>query len=180
MGDIEAGSVVLVIPATGFPGASVRLVIDRLLEAGVSVVVASPSRAQHRGSDDVRLTPDTRTDDPRLTEMAAVVLFDGDDGGLADDAATVQLMRSMRDAGKLVAAFGAGVRSLVRAGFVEHCEISARPEDAPLIASAGGLAVFTPIVSSRGILTACAASAETFGDALLEFRGVEPLHPPAA
>jgi 4-methyl-5(b-hydroxyethyl)-thiazole monophosphate biosynthesis len=180
MGEIEAGSVVLVLPATGFPGASVRLVIDRLLEAGVPVVVASPSGGLHHGADDVRITPDAQVDDPRLSEMVGVAVFDGDDGGLAEDFATVTLLRTMHDRGKLVAAFGAGVRTLARAGLVRNREVSALPQDADVVAEAGGEVVLTPMVSSRGILTARGASAEAFGDAILEFRGIEPMHPPAA
>lgn len=174
--------VLILLPSRGFPGGALLSFVERLVEHGVTALVAAREAGPCEGTGGVKITAHRGFDDPGLLDgVGAVVVFDDGDGALSRTASVQRLVRDAYGRGGLVCAVGEGIETLAAAGLVRGREVAATRATSAGLANAGALPVVgLPRVASGRLLTATEAGAPVLADDLDSFRGVGPERPAPA
>jgi len=158
MAKIEQAKV-LILATNGFEQSELLVPLQKLREAGATVVVASPERGQIRGWKEKdwgeSVTVDKSLSDVNADEYDAIVLPGGQINPdlLRVNAQALQLIRSFLDSGKVVAAICHAPWLLVELDAVRDLQITSYKSIKTDVINAGGQWVDREVVTDRGIIT---------------------------
>jgi deglycase len=149
------GKRVAVLVENGFEDTELTGPVDRLREAGATVVLVAPfADRDYTGKRGVVVRSDLGAGGARASEFDAVVV----PGGHAPDRmrmrhALVDLVRDAANAGKPVAAICHGPQMLISADVLRGRHVTCWPSIAVDVTNAGGLYVDRPVVEDGNIIT---------------------------
>ena len=150
----------LVLFAQGSEELEAVTVVNILRRAGIAVTLAGTDSGALQGSRSIAIQPDATLDSVLNEEFDLIVLPGGQPGtrNLSADQRVLQLVRSMAETGKLVAAICAAPAVLAKAGLLNDKDATCYPgslDDFPGVRlKAGAIVEDGNLITSRGPGTA--------------------------
>lgn len=95
-----------------------------LSHRGIDVVHVATEAKSFRDESGLLVAPDVAIDEVAVADFSTIIVPGGDPGSVIDDAEVLDLLRTSRSAGAVVAGICGGVVLLARAGVLDGCHIT--------------------------------------------------------